>query len=197
MGVRGLRTLFAHTSLRAYVLNAVTISSVTFFAFWFYQPVTLRAGLGVVYLGWVGAGFNLFSTLLLANLKLLEKVFGLRRLLLGSALLPAGLFVMLGLVRRLEFAMPALFILVGCRMVRIPILNEFINRHVESENRATVISSVSLLERFVTFLLYPVIGLLADRSLDHALWLLGGLCAAFALGTRLSDHVIVRAADGH
>ena len=45
MGMLGLRTLFAHRELRAYVLNAITISSVTFFAFWFYQPVAQRAGL--------------------------------------------------------------------------------------------------------------------------------------------------------
>lgn len=188
MGMIGLRTLFACRELRAYVLNAVTISSVTFFAFWFYQPVAQRAGLGVTYLGFVGAGFNLFSAILLANVSILEKVIGVRRLLVLTAFLPAILFIALGFVHLLAFAIPALFILVGCRMVRIPILNELIHRHVESENRATVISSVSLLERFVTFLLYPVVGRLADmdRSLNYAMWLLGGVCLAFAIGTRLS-----------
>lgn len=34
-GLLGLRSLFVHRQLRAYVLNAVTISSVTFFVFWF------------------------------------------------------------------------------------------------------------------------------------------------------------------
>ena len=186
MGMLGLHTLFAHRELRAYVLNAITISSVTFFAFWFYQPVMQRAGLGVTYLGFIGAGFNLFSAILLANVSSLEKVIGVRRLLLLTAFVPAILFSALGFMHRLAFAIPALFILVGCKMVRIPILNELINRHVESENRATVISSVSLLERFVTFLLYPAVGLLADLSLNYALWLLGGVCLAFAAGTRLS-----------
>jgi MFS family permease len=188
MGMIGLRTLFACRELRAYVLNAVTIASVTFFAFWFYQPVAQRAGLGVTYLGFVGAGFNLFSAILLANVSILEKVIGVRRLLVLTAFLPAILFIALGFVHLLAFAIPALFILVGCRMVRIPILNELIHRHVESENRATVISSVSLLERFVTFLLYPVVGQLADLdpSLNCAMWLLGGVCLAFAIGTRLS-----------
>jgi len=69
-------------------------------------------------------------------------------------------------------------------MVRVPVLNEFINRHIESENRATVISSVSLLERSVTFLLYPLVGLLTDASVDYALWLLGGMCLVFAAATR-------------
>jgi MFS family permease len=185
MGARGLETLFAHRQLRAYVLNAVTISSVTFFAFWFYQPVTQRAGLPVAYLGWIGAGFNLFSTILLTQVDLLEKAFGVRRLLLVTALLPGGLFVALGFLHPLIFTVPALFLVVGCKMVRAPVLNAFINRHVESENRATVISSVSLLERSATFLLYPIVGLLADMSLDYALWLLGGVCLFFAAATRL------------
>lgn len=186
MGVLGLKTLFAQRQLRAYVLNAVTISSVTFFAFWFYQPVTQRAGLGVAYLGWIGAGFNLFSTLLLTQVSAIEKVVGVRRLLLISALVPGLLFVALGYVHVLAFAIPALFLLAGCKMVRVPVLNEFINRHIESENRATVISSVSLLERSITFLLYPVVGLLADVSLDYALQLLGGVCLVFAVVTRIT-----------
>ena len=78
-----------------------------------------------------------------------------RRLLLLTALLPSALFVALGFVRRLDLALVMLFLLVGCKMLRMPILNDFINRQVESENRATVISSVSLLERLITFLLYP------------------------------------------
>lgn len=186
MGVLGLKTLFARKNLRAYVLNAVTISAVTFFAFWFYQPIAQRAGLGMAWFGWIGAGFNLFSAILLTRVGLLEKMLGVRRLLLVSALLPGILFVALGFLRTAAFALPALFILVGCKMVRVPVLNEFINRHIESENRATVISSVSLLERSVTFLLYPLVGLLADASLDYALWLLGGVCLIFALTTRLS-----------
>lgn len=186
MGVDGLRTLLVHPELRAYVLNAVTISSVTFFAFWFYQPVAQRAGLPVRYLGWVAAGFNLFSTLLLANSPLLERTLGTRRLLLITGILPAALYAAVGPIRSLPFVVAAFFVLIGCRMVRIPVLNALINVHVESENRATVISSVSLLERLVTFLLYPLIGWLMDRSLNHGLYALALLCAVFAVGTRVT-----------
>jgi len=193
MGVQGLRTLLVHAELRAYVLNAVTISAVTFFAFWFYQPVARRAGMGVAYLGLFGAGFNLFSTLLLANSALLERALGIRRILLLSAIVPAVLFAALGVVYRLAFVVPAFFLLVGCKMVRMPVLNDLINRHIESENRATVISSISLLERLVTFLLYPLIGGLADVSVDYALYTLAALCGAFAVGTRLSDQRLARA----
>ncbi len=187
MGIDGLRTLFVHRELRAYVLNAVTISAVTFFVFWLYQPIARRAGLGVAWLGVLAAGFNLFSTVLLSNSARLEALVGLRRLLLLSAVVPAALFAALGFVYQAAFIVPALFVLVGCRMIRIPMLNDLINRHIESENRATVISAVSLVERFVTFLLYPLVGRLTDGSLDRALYGLGALCAVFAVATRLGD----------
>jgi len=185
MGVQGLRTLFAHRELRGYVLNAVTISSVTFFAFWFYQPVSQRAGIPLAYIGLLAAGFNLFSAVLLANSALLERVLGIRALLLVTAAVPAALFAGLASTRSTWFIVPAFFVLVGCKMVRVPVLSDLINRHVESGNRATVISSVSLVERAITFVLYPVVGRLADAGLDVALWALAALCAAFAVTTRL------------
>ena len=191
MGVDGLRTLLVHRELRAYVLNAVTISAVTFFAFWLYQPIARRAGLGVAWLGVLAAGFNLFSTILLANSARLEALVGLRRLLLLSAVIPAALFAALGLISHAAFIVPALFLLVGCRMIRIPMLNDLINRHIESENRATVISAMSLVERFVTFTLYPVVGWLMDVSLDRTLFVLAMLCAVFAAVTRLGDRHLV------
>ena len=184
------------------MLNAVTISSVTFFVFWFYQPVVQRAGVPLVYVGALAAGFNLFATLLLANSSRLERLFGVRRLLLLTAVAPAVLFAVLAWTRSLWLVVPALFLLVACKFVRVPVLTDLINRHIESENRATVISSVSLLERAITFVLYPIIGRIADvkfagmqvleqpgtgPGLDLALYVLAVLCGGFALATRLSD----------
>ena len=51
---------------------------------------------------------------------------------------------------------------------------------------ASVISSMSLVERAITFLLYPVVGLLADISLDAALYVLAALCAIFAVAARVN-----------
>lgn len=202
MGVKGLRTVLTHPPLRRYVLNAVTIASVTFFAFWFYQPVAQRAGMPLVWIGVLAAGFNLFSAVLLANSARLESLLGLRRLLFATAAAPALLFAAVAWSRSPWVIVPAFLLLVGCRMVRVPVLNDLVNRHVESENRATVISSVSLLERAMTFVLYPVMGRLADvkfagahvlgqasggGGLDLALYTLAVLCAVLAAVTRLRD----------
>jgi hypothetical protein len=55
--------------------------------------------LPIVYLGWIAAGFNLFSALLLIQVMRLEKLLRVRRLPWLSALLPGALFVTLGIWR--------------------------------------------------------------------------------------------------
>ena len=201
MGIKGLQTLFAHPELRGYVLNAVTISAATFFIFWFYQPVARRSGIPLLYLGTVAAGCNLFAALLLSNSAKLERVFGVRRLLFVTAMVPAVLFAALAWIRSPWLVVPALMLMFACKFVRVPVLSVLINRHIESENRATVISSMSLVERAITFVLYPVIGRIADvkwagahvveepsggHGLDLALYTLAVLCAVFAVTTRVS-----------
>ena len=39
----------------------------------------------------------------------------------------------------------------------------------------------------MTFALYPLVGWLADSSVDRALYVLAILCAAFAVATKLGD----------
>jgi len=61
------------------------------------------------------------------------------------------------------------------------------NRHIESENRATVLSAVSLLERIILAMMYPVVGMLADYGLSYALIFLGALALIFAIVTRVEE----------
>jgi MFS family permease len=157
--------------------------------------------MSLAYIGLFAAGFNLFAALLLAGSAQLERLFGIRRLLLLTAVIPALLFVVVAASRHMWVLGPALFLLVGCKVVRGPVLVALINRHIESENRATVISSMSLLERGITCAIYPLVGRLADvkvgwrggieqvgsgRGVDLALYTLAALCAVFAFATRLS-----------
>jgi hypothetical protein len=187
MGLNGLKSLFAHRSLRAFVVNGVVIGSVTFFLFWFYQPVCQRAGIPVAYLGLVGAASNMLATLMLANVSWFEKVFGLRRLLLWTGIVPGLGFVAFAVVGSAWVLVPVVCISIAMKLLRTPVINDYINRFLESGSRATAISGVSLLQRSGTFVLYPIVGLLADRSLSWALLFLGAVCLTLAVLTRVSD----------
>jgi len=73
------------------------------------------------------------------------------------------------------------------KILRAPILSDFMNKHIDSKNRATVLSSVSLVERIVVTILYPIIGFLADVSLNYALMFLGVLALIFTFITRIEE----------
>ena len=73
------------------------------------------------------------------------------------------------------------------KILRAPILSDFMNKHIDSKNRATVLSSVSLVERIVVTILYPIVGFLADVSLNYALMFLGMLALIFTFITRIEE----------
>jgi len=78
--------------------------------------------------------------------------------------------------------------IVALKQMRAPLLSDLINRDIESANRATVLSGLSMLERVIIMFLYPVVGLLADRSIGAACLFLGAAMVLFAGVSGNRDH---------
>ena len=192
MGINGLKTLYSHKKLRLFTLNYATISAITFFMFWFYQTLLRQTDVNVGYFGLVGSGCNLFAAILLSRLKTLEKYLGISRLILFTALIPGLLYIGLSLNKNLFFVLIAVFSVVGLKLLRMPILLDFINQMIKSQNRATLLSTVSILERAIIFILYPFVGLMADYSIDMAFMFLGILCLIFTLFTRIEEQSLLK-----
>lgn len=190
LGIDGLKYLNKHKMLRAFAINSTLVSAITFFMFWLYQPLSKSVGINITYYGFIGAGFNLFQILLLFNVKRLENIFGMKNILFYSALLPSVLFIGLAISKNIYFVLSSIFLIAGSRL-RIPILSDFMNQHIESKNRATVLSSVSLIERIVIAILYPIVGYLTDISLNYVLIFLGMLALIFTFATRIKEAHLV------
>ena len=135
--------------------------------FWFYQSILGIFNVNIRYNGFVSAGFNLVSLLLVLNIKKIEKKFGVPNSLFYSALLPGLFFLGLFFFRNIYFALIAIFVITSLKGFREPILSDFMNRHIDSRNRATILSGVSMLEKLIIMILYPLVGLIADFSLFY------------------------------
>ena len=180
-GVEGVRLLLAPGRLRRLTFSYATISATGFFMFWFYQSLAREVALPLTWNGPVGAGLNLLGMILLWNAERLERRLGLTRLLTITAVLPGLLYLGLAIFRPPVFAFSAAFVIVGMKLLRAPLLSDLINQLVESRNRATTLSGVSMIERAVVFTLYPLVGLAADRSLSLAFAGLGMVTLLFAV----------------
>ena len=175
-----IRLLLAPGQLRRLTCNYALISATTFFMFWFYQSLAGEAGLPIAWNGALAAGLNALGMVLLWRAAQLEASLGLARLLFITAIAPGLLYLGLAWYRPPVLALPAAFLIVGMRLLRAPLLSDLINKQVESRNRATVLSGISMIERAVTFVFYPLVGLAADRSLSLAFAGLG-VCSLLAL----------------
>lgn len=183
-GLDGIRILLAPGQLRRLALDYATISATGFFMFWFYQSLAREANVPLAANGVIGAGLNLLGMLLLWKVQALEVRIGLHRLLFGSALLLGLCYLGLVTFRPAVVALPLAFVIVGMKLLRAPLLADLMNQMIDSRRRATILSGVSMLERAVVFLLYPLVGLAADHSLSLAFAGLGAVSLLFAVGCR-------------
>ncbi|MFC2074956.1 MFS transporter [Bdellovibrionota bacterium] len=189
-GIDGLKYIFQNKTLRAFALNAILVSAMTMFMFWFYQPLAGEAGVDIKFYGFIAAGFNLFATILLLNVEKIKQYIKLRNVILFTAVIPGLGYIVLAFSGNVIVVLLGILLVSGLRLFRRPILRAFMNRHIQSENRATVLSGVTMMGTFVLFLFYPIVGALADKSLPLTLVILGVITILFSIFARISaEHI--------
>ncbi len=186
----GLKYFLTHKILRLLALDLALVSSTTFFIFWLYQPLLINSGIDIKYFGFVASAFNIFEIVLLKNLKLIEKKFDNRKIIFLTAAVPSLMFVILGLTDNIILIIFGLFLIVGLRDLRRPIFEHYMNKLMPSKQRATVLSSINMLERLIMTLIYPVVGFLVDKSLSMALIVLGLVTFALSITSKVTKDMV-------
>lgn len=189
-GIEGFRAIFRNPSLMRFSLNYAVISSLTFFMFWFYQSLLMRNGFPVALQGFVAAAFNLGATLLLMVSGPVNAKLGTGRSLFLSSIIPGLCYVGVFFIPGLAMALIAIFGVTILKIYRAPLLSALMNRHIDSGNRATVLSGVSMLERIITAAFYPIAGIMTDVSLERTFLIMGILTVGLSLFLRVGeDHL--------
>lgn len=186
-GIDGFKFIFRKPALRSFSLNYAVVSSLTFFMFWFYQSLLIENKFPVSYMGFIAAGFNALAMLMLLATGRIQKSLGTGRTLLLSSLIPGLLYLAVFFVSGLPMALVAIFGVTALKMFRAPMLSSLMNEHIADENRATVLSGVSMLERVLTAAFYPLAGLLTDISLSWTFLVMGVLTVGISLFLRIDD----------
>lgn len=186
-GFDGFRFIFSKPELTRFSLNYAIVSSLTFFMFWFYQSLLVNNHFPIALIGFVGAGANLAAMGLLLATGLVQKKVGVRRALMLSSVIPGMLYLGVFFVQGLPMALVAIFGVIALKLFRAPMLSALMNDHIEDANRATVLSGVSMLERLMTTVLYPVAGFLTDISIGWTFLAMGTVTIASSLLLRVDE----------
>ena len=175
--------------MRTLALDLILISAMTFYIYWLYQPLLKNVGVDVKYFGFVGAAFNIFEIILLRNLKFIEKHFNNRNIIFLTAAIPGLMYVLLGFFQNIILLIFGLLLIVGFKELRRPIFEHYINKLIPNKQRATILSSISMLERMVIAVVYPIVGILTDYSLNFALIILGTLTLVLTFLSRVTKEM--------
>jgi len=183
----GLRLLRAQPVLRSLALDLVASASLAWLVIWLYQPQLERVGVPLALFGTVHAAMCLGQIGFLAGAARFERLLGGRRRLLRlAALLPGFAYLALAAASDVATVVGAIVLAATFGLSRPVLFSGALNRHIPSAQRATVLSSISMLRTLAIALVNPIAGLLADRSMRGALVVLGvaAIVVAFVTGAR-------------
>lgn len=170
----GVSFFIHHKILRSLAINGILIYTGCYFLIWLYQPVLERLGIPIYYFGFIRALFSLSAVILSNNLQFTERLFGSSNQFFKlTAIITATSLLLIAVFPNIFTLILAIVLIGGFGSARFSALNSYMNVHIPSEQRATVLSSVSMLNRVVLIGLNPFVGYLADRSISSAYIIIG------------------------
>jgi len=156
-----VRFAATHPRIRLFMIYSAISFAVGFSGFILYQPYFKSIGVPLVYFGWI---FFIMSILAAAGSKISAKIEGM----LGEKKI---LVLLLFIMALSFFGMSKMFLIAGVIFPVIlsfnggifePILSDYMNKHIESHHRSTILSLHTLVTQLFTTVLAPFIGWITD-----------------------------------
>lgn len=170
----GFAPILKNPQILKTTLNMSIVALSAYAVIWRYQLVLESIDIPILYYGAFHAFLVAVEAIVALNFKNLTRLFGsLGRFAGFSALATAASFIIVSLWPNL-FTLALLLIFAGgFGLTRIDLLNANLNHFIDSAQRATSLSSISMIRRLALTIFNPIMGLLTDFSLPVSLFVIG------------------------
>ena len=171
--VDGVKTLRNDKQFRGLVLLALATIPFSDYLLNLYQPRFVNVGVPPIWLGLalaLASGISIFGA---RYAYWLEERLGTKASLLLVTGLPGVLYLVMAIVVHPVFTVLAFCTLYSSMSLKGPIFSGHLNRHIESKNRATVLSLISMFSGIYVALMGLLIGRIGDFSLTYAFIFMG------------------------
>lgn len=186
--VQGVLILFKNKSLTRVSFNYSIISGLTFLMFWMYQSLLTENGFPISINGFISSGFNLGGILILLATGIVIKKLGVKRTTFLTSFIPGVLYILLFVFPTSKVViLLAIFGITIIRFFRRPLFTTLINNQIDNENRATVLSGISMFERIVISIMYPIAGFLLDYASRFFYLFIGIVILIVSFFVRIDD----------
>ncbi|NHI94759.1 MAG: MFS transporter [Candidatus Lokiarchaeota archaeon] len=173
------------------VIDMVSIETIACLMIWLYQPLLAGFHINYLFYGFVYSALIGTQILIMNNYGRLEKIFGNKRgFLLFSAIITGIMFIIGGLSSLLPIVILSI-ILVGFGLARRPLFINYLNKHVPSAQRASVLSNIDMIQTLFSAFAYWSVGIAVDWSLNATLMIMGITIIIFSLIFRVKEKHLV------
>lgn len=188
---KSISLLKQNRTLGRLVALAIFTTPFTAYLISLYQPYFKNLGVPGQ---WFGLAYAIGGLLVLLSSKyayLIERKLGGKTALLIFTLLPGVFFGLMAVTGSVWLAVTFFCLNYGLSALQNPLFTDYTNRHIASENRATLLSFIGMLSSLYVAVMGPVIGAIADRSLPIAFLFMGGLIVVGAFVFRIDEEQLV------
>ncbi|MFX1328539.1 MAG: MFS transporter [Promethearchaeota archaeon] len=181
----GFKELRNNKKLRILAFDWIPISVLIIFMFWIYQVYFEAIHIPIVFFGFITSLMNITDAIF-SNLipYLLKSTKNKKQFLILINLINGIAYIVLGFTTIIPLGLVIVLAIVAFGYSRYLIFVDGINLQMESENRATVLSTINMFGSFLRAMLYPIVGLLVEWNIFVVFIMTGGLILLFTIFTR-------------
>jgi MFS family permease len=162
---QGIKFVKNNDFIRKLSLNGILINSAGYFIIWLYQPMLSKLDIPIIYFGYFHAFLVLVQVIVSSNFGFFEKKFGFNNYLKFSSMMVLIFFLLVVLIPNIFTVILLIVFAGGFGLTHLEFVYAHLNENIPSNMRATILSTVGLFSSLFLFMLNPIIGFLADRSL--------------------------------
>ncbi len=184
----GFKELKKNKNLRILAFDFIIIDVLVFLLLWTYQLYLDVLSVPLVFFGFVAASMTL-TQIIFFNIipKLQQRIKNKKMFLKIYTIIPGIAYILIAFIIFTPMSIALMLIIIGVGFSRNIIFVGGINKNIEEENRATVLSTISMIRSFIITILYPIIGLLAMWNLNYTFIILGISIILVALISRVKN----------
>ena len=139
----------------------------------------------IIFFGFITSAMNLtnafFSIIIPFYIRSTENK---KKFLISINLVNGVAYILLGLTNIIPLGIAIILTIVAFGYSRYLIFVDGINTHIESENRATILSTINMFGSLLRAIFYPIIGLLVEWSVFGVFIMTGIMIIFFSVFTR-------------
>ena len=185
---KGLETIKGNKGLKRIIIDSIILSVIAYYSIWLWQSRLMDLGVDMAYFGLIHAGMIIIQIILLNMIQPLEKLLRSKKaLVILTGVGMGGGFILFGITNNVGFVITGILLAAGLRMSRRTFMTNYMQKHIDSGQRATTLSTVSMARMFLIMCINPIVGYLTEYSITGVLLGLGTLAILWSLCTPVKE----------